>query len=103
MDSQGNIIALIKPQFEAGRELAAKGRGVIRDPVIHQAILKDLILFCIDMGLEPMDMDVSPILGPKGNREFLFFLQKPLAPLDVSADEIIGKLVSGNPRLKNLP
>ncbi len=103
MDSEGKIIALIKPQFEAGRELAAKGRGVIRDPVIHQAILRDLILFCMDGGLEPLDMEVSPILGPKGNREFLFFLQKLFAPLNVSADEIIRKLISGNQRLKNLP
>lgn len=103
LDSQGKIIALIKPQFEAGRELAAKGRGVIRDPLIHQAILRDLILFSMDMGLEPLDMDDSPILGPKGNREFLFFLQKPLFPLNISADEIIEKLVFGNQRLKNLP
>ena len=103
MDSQGKIIALIKPQFEAGRELAAKGRGVIRDSVIHKAILKDLMLFCMDMGLEPLDLDVSPILGPKGNREFLFFMQKPLTPLNVPADEIIKKLVTENQRLKNLP
>ncbi len=103
LDLQGKIIALIKPQFEAGRELAAKGRGVIRDPVIHQAILRDMILFCMDKGLEPLDMEVSPILGPKGNREFLFFIQKPLVPRNISTDEVINRLVSENQRLQYLP
>lgn len=103
MDSQAKIIALIKPQFEAGRELAAKGKGVIRDPVIHREILRNLVLFCLEMELEPLDMEISPILGPKGNREFLFFLQKPRAPVNVTADEIIRKLISDNQRLKDLP
>lgn len=98
----GKIIALIKPQFEAGRELAAKGKGVIRDPEIQQEILQDMILFCVEIELEPLDMDVSPILGPKGNREFLFYLQKPLAPLNVSADEILKKLIFENQKLKIL-
>jgi 23S rRNA (cytidine1920-2'-O)/16S rRNA (cytidine1409-2'-O)-methyltransferase len=100
LNAQGKIIALIKPQFEAGRELAAKGRGVIRDPIVHQEILRDMILFCLDIGLEVLDLEVSPILGPKGNREFLFLSQKQLVLPKTSPDEIIEELVYKNHRLQ---
>lgn len=102
LHAKGKIIALIKPQFEAGRELAAKGKGVIRDPLIHQEILRDMILFCLKTGLEPLDMDISPILGPRGNREFLILIQNPLIPVNDPADEIIKKLISDNQKLKTL-
>ena len=65
------IIALIKPQFEAGRLDVTRGRGVIRDPVIHQQVLMDILTFSQDKGLYPQGLIRSSILGPKGNVEFL--------------------------------
>lgn len=94
-DSSGNIIALIKPQFEAGRELSAKGRGVIRDPVIHKEILGEIIGFALKNGFEPLNLVASPIFGPKGNREFLIYLHNSLQN-EMKADQIIEKLIFQN-------
>jgi len=65
------LIALIKPQFEAGRELAARGSGVIRDPAVHDQVCESLREFIGSLGFALTGITPSPILGPKGNREFL--------------------------------
>jgi len=65
------IIALIKPQFEAGRLDVTRGRGVIRDTVIHRQVLMEVLTFGQKEGLNPRGLIRSPILGPKGNVEFL--------------------------------
>ncbi len=70
------IIALIKPQFEAGRDKIGKG-GVVKDPDIHQEIINDIIDFCRGIGLADQGVTRSPILGPKGNTEFLIHLTGP--------------------------
>ena len=69
-----SVIALIKPQFEAGRKESAKHKGVIRDPVLHRSILLDVLAFAQaqDFGLRGLLR--SPVLGPKGNVEFLAWL-----------------------------
>jgi 23S rRNA (cytidine1920-2'-O)/16S rRNA (cytidine1409-2'-O)-methyltransferase len=72
-----DIIALIKPQFEAGREQAGRGKGVIRDPAIHQQVLQDILGFAGAEGFSVMDLIRSPLLGPKGNQEFLAWLRYP--------------------------
>ncbi len=64
------IIALIKPQFEAGREHVGKG-GVVRDPRIHEQVCGSIVEFVESLGLHVAGVTPSPILGPKGNREFL--------------------------------
>jgi 23S rRNA (cytidine1920-2'-O)/16S rRNA (cytidine1409-2'-O)-methyltransferase len=64
------LIALIKPQFEAGREHVGKG-GVVRDSDVHESICQNIQVFCSSLGLEVLGVTPSPILGPKGNREFL--------------------------------
>ena len=71
LDSGGELIALIKPQFEAGKAEAARGKGVIRDPQLHQRILTEVLEFAIQEGLAPRGLLRSPIKGPKGNVEFL--------------------------------
>lgn len=71
LEPEAVLIALIKPQFEVGRELAAKGSGVIRDPVIHEQVCDSLREFIVNLGFTPIGTTPSPILGPKGNREFL--------------------------------
>jgi 23S rRNA (cytidine1920-2'-O)/16S rRNA (cytidine1409-2'-O)-methyltransferase len=70
------IIALIKPQFEAGREEANTGRGVIRDPAVHKQVLADMVTFSGQLQLKVKGLIASPLVGPKGNREFLIYLGK---------------------------
>ncbi len=65
------VVALIKPQFEAGRKQASKGAGVIRDESIHEEVCGSLAEFIAGLGLNPIGIVPSPLLGPKGNREFL--------------------------------
>jgi len=75
--SGGQVIALIKPQFEAGKAEADKTRGVIKDPAIHQRVLSEIEQF-VDAQPELSWKRVveSPILGPAGNKEFLALIEK---------------------------
>jgi 23S rRNA (cytidine1920-2'-O)/16S rRNA (cytidine1409-2'-O)-methyltransferase len=73
-DSDIQIVALIKPQFEAGREDAARGEGVIRDPILHRQVLINVLDFALEQGLCVRGLIRSPLLGPKGNAEFLVYL-----------------------------
>jgi 23S rRNA (cytidine1920-2'-O)/16S rRNA (cytidine1409-2'-O)-methyltransferase len=70
----GCVIALIKPQFEAGRKETAKNKGVIRDPAVHRAVLTDVLTFARSQGFTVRGLTRSPVLGPKGNVEFLAWL-----------------------------
>ena len=70
----GEIITLIKPQFEAGRREAARGKGVIRDPEIHQQVLLDVLGFAEGKEFVVKGLARSPVVGPKGNVEFLAWL-----------------------------
>jgi 23S rRNA (cytidine1920-2'-O)/16S rRNA (cytidine1409-2'-O)-methyltransferase len=73
----GNIVALVKPQFEAGKAEAARGEGVIRDPVIHERVLRELEEFVLrDETLRWRGVTESPLLGPAGNKEFLVLIEK---------------------------
>jgi 23S rRNA (cytidine1920-2'-O)/16S rRNA (cytidine1409-2'-O)-methyltransferase len=77
------IVALIKPQFEAGAEAVDKGAGVIRDPAIHKAVIKDVVAFAATIGLAAHGIARSPITGPAGNVEFLVWLHGPGPTLDL--------------------
>ncbi|MBE3066266.1 MAG: TlyA family rRNA (cytidine-2'-O)-methyltransferase, partial [Chloroflexi bacterium] len=68
------VIALIKPQFEAGRKETARNKGVIRDPEVHKAVLEDVLAFAQGQGFSVRGLIRSPLLGPKGNVEFLAWL-----------------------------
>jgi 23S rRNA (cytidine1920-2'-O)/16S rRNA (cytidine1409-2'-O)-methyltransferase len=70
----GQIIALIKPQFEAGRKETARNKGVIRDPETHMAVLIEVLTFAQEEGFYVRGLMRSPLLGPKGNVEFLAWL-----------------------------
>jgi 23S rRNA (cytidine1920-2'-O)/16S rRNA (cytidine1409-2'-O)-methyltransferase len=73
----GKILALVKPQFEAGKAEASRGRGVIRDPAIHGRVLNELKTFAsATAGLRWKGETASPLLGPAGNKEFLVLLEK---------------------------
>jgi 23S rRNA (cytidine1920-2'-O)/16S rRNA (cytidine1409-2'-O)-methyltransferase len=72
-DGRGPIVALVKPQFEAGRA-EARG-GVVRDPAVHRAVLRSVCARAAELGLGARAVAPSPILGPEGNREFFVHLQ----------------------------
>jgi len=70
----GSVVALIKPQFEAGRENVGK-HGIVRDHAVHTAVLTDIVNFAQTSGYNVLDLDYSPIKGGEGNIEFLIHLQ----------------------------
>jgi 23S rRNA (cytidine1920-2'-O)/16S rRNA (cytidine1409-2'-O)-methyltransferase len=73
----GNIVALIKPQFEAGKVEVDKGEGVITDPAIHERVLRELEEFVAgDARLRWRGVTESPLLGPAGNKEFFVLIEK---------------------------
>jgi 23S rRNA (cytidine1920-2'-O)/16S rRNA (cytidine1409-2'-O)-methyltransferase len=75
LDHDGWIIALIKPQFEAGRSHVGKG-GVVRDSAVHREVLNRILGYATTIGLSIGGCTPSPILGPSGNREFLALLRR---------------------------
>ena len=77
LQTEGQLIALLKPQFEAGKAEVDKGQGVIRDPAIHKRVLDELRLFINDESpLSWLAQTESPLIGPAGNKEFLVQLKK---------------------------
>ena len=73
----GEIVSLIKPQFEAGKKAVDKGRGVITDPAIHEEVISKVRKFGTEeLKLQWLDLTPSPIKGPKGNTEFLAHWKK---------------------------
>jgi 23S rRNA (cytidine1920-2'-O)/16S rRNA (cytidine1409-2'-O)-methyltransferase len=81
---RGDIIALIKPQFEAGKKDVARGDGVIRDPEIHRQVLLDVLGFAQREGFQICGLIKSPLLGPKGNAEFLVWLGEQETEVDIN-------------------
>ncbi|MBN1265401.1 MAG: TlyA family RNA methyltransferase [Anaerolineales bacterium] len=71
----GDIIALVKPQFEAGKELVGHG-GVVRSTDVHRQVVDEMISFLPGIGLFPAGLSVSPLRGPKGNIEFLLWCNR---------------------------
>ena len=69
-----DIVALVKPQFEAGRGEVKRG-GVVRDPLVHAAVIGRVAWWCVNHGLRVRGVAMSPLLGPAGNREFFLWLR----------------------------
>jgi len=75
LKEKAEILALIKPQFEVGKGEVGKG-GVVRDPEKHKRVIEEIRIFSQNLGLHPIGVIESPILGPKGNKEFFIYLIK---------------------------
>lgn len=96
LTEEGEIVCLIKPQFEAGREKVGK-KGVVRDPAVHEEVICKVKDFAMSIFMEPMHLDFSPIKGPEGNIEYLLHLKKHPEgtevpdSLTVSVEEIVAK------------
>ena len=90
---QGELVALIKPQFEAGREKVGK-KGVVRDPAVHQEVIRKVIACCRSVSLTPLKLSFSPIKGPEGNIEYLIYLSNMIdIPSEVD-EQVIEQVVS---------
>ncbi len=88
---KGEVLALIKPQFEAGKKDVARGDGVIRDPEIHRQVLLDVLSFTKAAGLGLLGLIKSPLLGPKGNAEFLVWLD--LIPNEAAVEDFVNHVM----------
>ena len=75
LKEQGEMVALIKPQFEAGREKVGK-KGVVRDPKVHEEVISRIVRHADEVSFEVLDLSYSPIRGPEGNIEYLIHLGK---------------------------
>ena len=75
LKEKGEMVCLIKPQFEAGREKVGK-KGVVREPEIHEEVIRKVIDYADYIGFDILDLDFSPVKGPEGNIEYLLYLRK---------------------------
>ena len=94
VEQAGDVVALVKPQFEAGRAEVGKG-GIVRDATVHRRVLRDTAATALSLRFAPLDVMRSPITGAKGNVEFLMWLRYGLAAGDMpSLEEKIRALTS---------
>lgn len=75
LSENGQVVCLVKPQFEAGREQVGKG-GIVRDPSVHKEVINNVIAYAADNGLYPHRLSHSPIKGTKGNIEYILLLSR---------------------------
>ena len=90
MEDAGDIVCLIKPQFEAGREKVGK-KGVVRDAKVHEEVIEMVVSFAQSIGFSSKELEFSPIKGPEGNIEYLLHLQKCPAEEAVSFERSLIK------------
>ena len=88
----GEIVALIKPQFEAGREKVGK-KGVVRDPAVHIEVIETITNFAQSIGFNVLGLEFSPIRGPEGNIEYLMYARKEKDFTSIDLSENIVELV----------
>ena len=91
MKDGAQMVALIKPQFEAGREQVGK-KGVVREPKVHEEVINNVMGYAIDSGFDILGLDYSPIRGPEGNIEYLLFLKASENSGTIDQNEI-GRIV----------
>ncbi len=103
MDESGHIVALIKPQFEAGREQVGK-KGVVRDPKVHVQVIQLVRSFARSIGLCPRGLEFSPIKGPEGNIEYLLWMSKlpegeAVTPEEISEEDVLAIVAKAHEQL----
>ena len=93
----GQVLCLIKPQFEAGKEHVGK-KGVVRDPAVHEQVLRDFVALAAELGFTLKDLTFSPVKGPEGNIEFLGHLC--MEPGDALVPDIPALVAAAHETLK---
>lgn len=92
LKSGGEVVCLIKPQFEAGREKVGK-KGVVRDKSVHEEVIEMVLNYAVSIGYDILGLSFSPIKGPEGNIEYLVHLQKCEATDRISPEIDVEKTV----------
>ena len=92
LTEDGQIVCLIKPQFEAGREKVGK-KGVVREKSTHLEVIESVIAFAKSIGFGILNLEFSPIKGPEGNIEYLLYLQNHPELADEKGVEIDPKMI----------
>ena len=89
----GKIVALIKPQFEAGKEKVGK-KGVVRDPKVHEDVIEKIVKLSTELDFVPRELTFSPVKGPEGNIEYLILLDLDKAHQSNIDDNLIKDIVT---------
>jgi 23S rRNA (cytidine1920-2'-O)/16S rRNA (cytidine1409-2'-O)-methyltransferase len=92
LKKNGNIMALVKPQFEAGKEKVGK-KGLVKDKKVHIEIIEDMVKFCDNIDLRAIDLDFSPITGSTGNIEYLLYLSNNIDDVNCVNEKKIEQVV----------
>ncbi|WP_037325084.1 TlyA family RNA methyltransferase [Anaerovibrio sp. RM50] len=92
LKADGEVVALIKPQFEAGKEKVGK-KGVVRDPKVHLEVIHNVIDTAREMDFVTKELTFSPVKGPEGNIEYLVWLTKDKEAADNVTDEVMAQTV----------
>ena len=85
LESHGQVVCLIKPQFEAGKDKVGK-KGVVRDKKVHLEVVRNIITYAIAIGIEVIGLSFSPIKGPEGNIEYLLYIEKNTEMTDTECE-----------------
>ena len=100
LEEGGQVVALIKPQFEAGREQIGK-KGIIKDKKVHLAVLETVTAFMLEAGFSVKGLDFSPIQGGHGNVEFLAFLEKSEQPKNELEQDLVAVVEAAHKEFKD--
>ena len=100
LEEGGQVVALIKPQFEAGREQIGK-KGIIKDKKVHLAVLETVTAFMVEAGFSVKGLDFSPIQGGHGNVEFLAFLEKNEQPKNELEQDLVAVVEAAHREFKD--
>ena len=100
LEEGGQVVALIKPQFEAGREQIGK-KGIIKDKKVHLAVLETVTAFMLEAGFSVKGLDFSPIQGGHGNVEFLAFLEKSEQPKNELEKDLVAVVEAAHKEFKD--
>lgn len=85
LESHGQVVCLIKPQFEAGKDKVGK-KGVVRDKKVHLEVVRNIITYVVAIGFDVLGLSFSPIKGPEGNIEYLLYIEKNTEMTDTECE-----------------
>ena len=94
----GQMVCLIKPQFEAGREKVGK-KGVVRDIKVHEEVVSKILSFSLENGFSVLALEFSPIKGPEGNIEYLVYIEKSEKPVMAEAVDMMSVVTAAHEEL----
>ena len=88
LSEEGQVVCLVKPQFEAGKDQVGKG-GIVRDPKVHKEVIENVISYASENGLFPHELSHSPIKGTKGNIEYILLLSHKKCDNEIDVNGVV--------------